>query len=167
MFDCHGPPSSLQDQVFTFCNLSNSPLIFAPSPMRRACFPGVEPPMDLQLRLEVDGHPWGEPFESRINGSFTMITGLRSFPELSGCRVIGLRHEARPDGPAAVTALLSSLGDERHGVAVGPGPDEWPVVSSLLTELGRACEGRAKWQVERPSDCSARPPAFARLVDQS
>jgi hypothetical protein len=50
--------SSPQNQDFTFCNPSG-PVLLIQRGMLHACFPGVEPPLDVQLRLEVDGHPGG------------------------------------------------------------------------------------------------------------
>ncbi|GBF92517.1 hypothetical protein Rsub_04621 [Raphidocelis subcapitata] len=100
---------------------SHPPSIAVPLDMMRTCFPGAELPLEMRLRLEVDGHPWGQPFPSRINPSGHIAAGLRSFPELFGCRVIGLRRDTDSGGAAALTLLLSSLEDERHG------DDERPV----------------------------------------
>ena len=58
--------SILQDWEFTTHRSSGSPGFRIPAGMMRACFPGVELPVAVQLRLEVDGHPWGATIESRI-----------------------------------------------------------------------------------------------------
>jgi hypothetical protein len=125
-----GMRSILQDQEFTLYSSARAPCIGVPQVMMHACFPGVELPLAVQLRLEVDGHPWGAPWESRINRASQFRAGLANFPELLGCRVMGLRHEARPGGPPAITALLASV------EAARPVADEWPMVSS-----GTVCVG--------------------------
>ncbi|GBF89653.1 hypothetical protein Rsub_02371 [Raphidocelis subcapitata] len=101
---------------------SSKPRVLVPMVMMRACFPGADLPLEVRLRLEVDGHPWGVPFASRIPASCYIVAGLASFPELFGCRMIGLRRDTDSGGVPALTALLSSV----EGVRVRK-PDEWPV----------------------------------------
>jgi hypothetical protein len=66
--------------------------------MMRAWFAGADLPLDLQLSLEVDGHPWGERFTSRITSACSVNAGLFRFPQLYGCRTVGLRREAASGG---------------------------------------------------------------------
>jgi hypothetical protein len=135
------------------------PEVWVPKGLLAAWFPGAPLPLDVSLQLEVDGHPWGPRFNSRVYEShqvkgsrmytaYRATKGLGRCSELAGCRVTAFRRAA---GPAAVDLIVSSLQEQQEdggGDCKGPQrlrrpvepedlqPDFWPVVRDVPT-LGR------------------------------
>jgi hypothetical protein len=116
--------------------------VSVPKGLLAAWFPGAPLPLDVSLQLEVDGHPWGDRFDSRITKSFFMGRGCHRFPELDGCHVTAFR---RALGPAALDLVVSSLpgpGDSGEIARLGVcrqlepqdlEPNAWPVVRASVT----------------------------------
>jgi hypothetical protein len=144
---CSG--ASCPSPIPQFLSLSSQkPQIWVPRQLLAAWFPGAHLPLDVSLQLEVDGHPWGPRFDSRVNASHIINTGLHRFSELMGCRITAFR---RALGTAALDLIVSSLQEQRedgggdcrgHQRLRRPMEQEdleansWPVVRSELT-LGR------------------------------
>jgi hypothetical protein len=118
-----------------------------PAGLLATWFPGAPLPLDVNLQLEVDGHPWGDRFDSRVSKSRWMTKGLRQFAELEGCHVTAFRRAA---GPAAMDLMLSSMRDQREASGAKRcglrrllepedlAPNTWPVVRTSCN-FGTAC----------------------------
>jgi hypothetical protein len=111
--------------------------VSVPKALLAAWFPSAPLPLDISLQLEVDGHPWGPRFDTRITKSLFISQGWPCIHELDGCRVGAFRRAA---GPAAIDLVVSSLtgrrdakGAARRGVLRPLEPEDlepnaWPVV---------------------------------------